>query len=166
MTKLQPRKFKINKKFNTLPKEKADGFYRSGIFEFNVTKLLIFIKANPEIFHPEKVPVKFARTFPPSSLDESTIQTANLAEPIILAEIYPERFNIIDGNHRLEKAYRDGAKSILAYKEHAEQHIAFLTSVSAYVEYIEYWNSKKAQLLLYYLFIFFNFIVFNSISIL
>jgi hypothetical protein len=142
MTLSQPRKFKINKKFKPLPKEENDEFYPNGIFEFNITKLLIFIKANPDTFQPEKVPVKAARTFPSSSLNESTIQSANIAEPIILAEIAPDRFNVIDGNHRLEKAYRDEVSMILAYKVRAEQHVAFLTSVTAYEKYIEYWNSK------------------------
>ena len=75
-------------------------------------------------------------------MNEATIRIANLMQPIILAEIAPDKFNVIDGNHRLERAYRDGANKILAYKVRAEQHIAFLTSVEAYKAYIEYWNSK------------------------
>lgn len=142
---LQLRKLKNNKTFKPLPKDEGDEFYPNGIFEFNVTRLLIFIKANPHIFQPEEVSVKAARTFPSRNLNESTIQVANIAEPIILAEIAPDRFNVIDGNHRLERAYRDGINKIFAYKVRAEQHIAFLTSVMAYEAYIEYWNSKILQ---------------------
>ena len=145
MTLLQPRKFKIDKKFQPLHMDEGDEFYKNGIFEFNITKLLIFIKANPSTFQPEEVSVKAIRLFPSSNLNESTIYAADIAEPIILAEIAPERFNVIDGNHRLEKAYGDEVSEILAYKVRAEKHIAFLTSVTAYKEYIKYWNSKIRQ---------------------
>lgn len=141
-TLLKTRKTKAKKNFKPLPKDEGDEFYPNGIFEFNITKLLMFIKNNQNIFQAEEVLVKNVRTFPSSNLNESAIQAANIAEPILLAEIAPERYNVIDGNHRLERAYRDGADMIFAYKVRAEQHVAFLTSVSAYEEYIEYWNGK------------------------
>ena len=50
---LQPRKLKINKKFQQLSLDEGDEFYPNGIFEFNITKLLMFIKANPQLFQPE-----------------------------------------------------------------------------------------------------------------
>ena len=43
-----------------------------------------------------------------SKLDEVTIDKADITVPLILAEISPGRYNVIDGNHRLEKAYRVG----------------------------------------------------------
>src|SRR3990167_2046707 len=129
MTLSQPKKMKIDKNFQPLPKDDEDEFYPNGIFVFNITKLLLFIEANPLTFLPEEVSVKAARTFPSNNMDESTIQSANIMKPIILAEIAPDRFNVIDGNHRLEKAYRDGVSEILAYKVRAKQHVAFLTSV-------------------------------------
>lgn len=142
---LKLRKMKVNKKFQPLPEDEGDEFYPNGIFLFNITKLVKFIKANPHLFQPEEVIIKAIRTCPSSNLDESTIQSANLADPIILAEIAPDQFNVIDGNHRLEKAYRDGVSKILAYRVMAEQHVAFLTSVEAYEEYIQYWNEKIKQ---------------------
>lgn len=142
MTLLQPRKLKIDKNFQPLSRDEGDEFYPNGIFIFNITKLLRFIKTNPHKFPPEEVSVKTVRTSSSRTLDESTIQVANIADPIILAEIAPNRFNVIDGNHRLERAYREGASIILAYKVQAEQHVAFLTSITAYEDYVEYWNSK------------------------
>jgi len=141
MTQLKLRKLKIDKKFQPVLKNDGDEFYPNGIFEFNITKLLAFIKDNLHIFQPAEVPVKTVR-FHSEHLNEATIQSANTKEPIILAEIAPDRFNVIDGHHRLEKAYRDGINNILAYKICAEQHIKFLTSIEAYKEYIGYWNSK------------------------
>lgn len=142
MMVLQSRKFKVNKKFQPFSKDDGDEFYSNGIFEFNITKLLSFIQANPNIFQPEGVLVTAVRTFPSHNLNESTIRVANIIEPIILAEIAPDRFNVIDGNHRLERAYRDGVSKILAYRVRAEQHIIILTSENAYKEYVKYWNTK------------------------
>lgn len=141
-TPLKKRKLKINKNFQPLPKDIDDEFYPNGIFEFNITKLLAFIKDSPRIFQPEAVSVKTVRTCVSSNLNESTIQTADITTPIVLAEIAPDRFNVIDGNHRLERAYRDEIDMIPAYKVLAEQHVAFLTSVAAYEEYVGYWNEK------------------------
>lgn len=146
MTPLKQRKLKGDKKFQPATMDAGDEFYPNGIFEFNITKLLIFIKANLHLFQPEEVFIKGVR-FPSEHLNESTIQFANTMEPIVLAEIAPNRFNVIDGHHRLEKAYREGASNILAYKIKAEQHIKFLTSVEAYNAYIIYWNSKISQIL-------------------
>ena len=137
----KPTKLKINKKFQPSTIDNDDEFFRNGIFEFNITKLTQFIKANPNIFQPEEISINTVR-FPSEHLDESTIQSANTNEPIILAEIAPDRFNVIDGHHRIEKAYRECSVTILAYKVKAEQHIKFLTSVEAYMEYVNYWNTK------------------------
>ena len=135
-------KLKLDKNFQPIPSDEGDEMYPNGIFVFNITKLMAFIKANPNKFPLEEFEVKKLRTFPSCSLNESTIQTANLSTPIILAEISPGRFNVIDGNHRLEKAHRDGLNKILAYKVSAEQHVVFLTSEKAYKLYVKYWNSK------------------------
>ena len=136
----KPKKFKVDKNFQPLPRDAEDEFYPNGIFEFNITKMLAFIKTNPEQFPVEAVEVKSLTGA--STLDESTIQTANPLAPIILAEISPGRFNVIDGNHRLEKANRDGLEKIPAYRVTADKHLAFLTSDRAYKAYIEYWNLK------------------------
>lgn len=136
----KPKKFKVDKNFQPLPRDAEDEFYPNGIFEFNITKMLTFIKANPEQFPVEAIDVKSLNGA--SKLDESTIQTANSSDPIILAEISPGKFNVIDGNHRLEKANRDGLEKIPAYRVNAHQHFAFLTSDRTYKAYIDYWNSK------------------------
>ena len=136
------KKFKFNKKFQPRPVDEGDELYRNGIFEFNITKLRAFVMANPDVFPPEKVDVEALRTCPRIHLNESTVQTADPSAPIVLAEISPGRFNVIDGNHRLEKAHRDGVEKISTYRVTADQHVAFLTSERAYKAYIEYWNSK------------------------
>ena len=117
MTLLQVKKLKINKNFQPLPDDDRDEFFRNGIFEFNITKLQTFINDHPNIFSPEEILVKTARTFSSRNLNESVIRVADIVKPIILAEIAPDRFNVIDGNHRLERAYRDGINVVYAYIE-------------------------------------------------
>jgi len=70
------------------------------------------------------------------------MEHVEISRPIILAEIAPGRYNLIDGNHRLEKAHRMGIKTIQAYRLNATQHIKFLIGKKTYTTYIEYWNSK------------------------
>ena len=70
------------------------------------------------------------------------MDSVEISEPVILAEISPGRYNLIDGNHRMEKARRIGMESIMAYRLNAEQHMRFLTSRKSYESYIEYWNGK------------------------
>lgn len=77
-----------------------------------------------------------------SNLDENQIDKADITIPPILAEISPGRYNVIDGNHRIEKAYRIEETYIAAYKLKPERHMPFLTSLKAYHTYVDYWNSK------------------------
>ena len=128
--------------FEPLPVETGDEIFRNGIFEFNITKLLAFIKDSPAQFSIFQVKLVELADQGVDDLDEVTIQQANMSEPILLAEISPDRFNVIDGNHRLERARRDGRKDIFAYRVRAHQHLLFLTSRKAYEAYVDYWNSK------------------------
>ena len=100
-------------------------------------ELIVFIKANKSSFPVEEVELRSLQIFRSSNFDETTIEAANLSVPILLAEISPGMFNVIDGNHRLEKACRAGINRIPAYRIYANQHLAFLTTVKAYKAYIE-----------------------------
>jgi len=77
-----------------------------------------------------------------SRINESHMDSVVMKDPVILAEIAPGRYNLIDGNHRMEKARRLGIKKMPAYKLKAEQHIRFLTDKKAYEAFVEYWNRK------------------------
>ncbi len=141
-----PRRLKLDKAFTPLPVEEGDELFPNGIFEFNVTKMLAFIQANPDKFPVEEAEVERLRSISPETLDEKTIRESDLSKPVILAEISPGRFNVIDGNHRVERAGRQGLRKIAARRIVAEQHHTFLTSAKAYEAYIKYWNSKLAEL--------------------
>ena len=135
-------KLKLDKNFKPFSVDKGDEIFANGIFEFNVTKLSALIRANPKKFPIERIDVKTLANGIPEHLDESAIQAADVSKPIILVEISPGHFSVIDGNHRLEKARREGLKRIAVYRVTATQHSYFLISVRAYEAYIQYWNSK------------------------
>jgi hypothetical protein len=139
---MKARKMKLNKKFEPLEWNEGDEFFPNGIFEFNITKLVAHIGANPAEFPLERVAVSTLVRGVPDHLNEETVQNANLTNPIVIAEISPGRFNVIDGNHRLEKARRDGVDTIPVYRVAAEQHVPFMKTVNGYQAYIEYWNIK------------------------
>ena len=120
----------------------GDEFFPNGIFEFNITKMIAFIEDQKSKIIFENVEVKLYPNYSSDHLDESTIKTANLSVPIILAEIAPSRYNVIDGHHRIEKAIRIGIEKLPAYKLSVIQHIGFLTSQQAYFSFVDYWNSK------------------------
>ena len=140
MTK--PRKLKVQKNFRPVSKEEGEEFYPNGIFEFNITKLIAFISKHRDQFPVEQVEVSALGWHSSDHLKSETVESANTQNPIILAEISPGRFNVIDGNHRAEKARRLGLQQIPAYRVKAEDHIAFLTSQRAYEAYVKYWNEK------------------------
>jgi ParB/Sulfiredoxin domain len=135
------KKLKADGNFIPCPVHDGDELFPNGIFEFNITKMLEYIQQNPDDITLEKVAVS---DLPErlSSITESHTDSVEISRPVILAEISPGRYNLIDGNHRLEKARRTGTKSLQAYKLNSRQHIRFLTSQKAYAAYVEYWNSK------------------------
>lgn len=104
--------------------------------------MIDFIHQNKSQILTETVDVKSYRTGFSSSLSEETIAAAQLSTPIILAEISPARYNVIDGNHRLERAFREELTEVSAYKLTMNQHFRFLTSAEAYIAYVRYWNEK------------------------
>lgn len=138
-------KLKFNKKFQAINVDAEDELFPNGIFEFNITKLIAHINANPDNFPIEEVALDTLWESS-TSLDEAAIEAANLSIPIILAEIRPGMFNVVDGNHRVAKARRNHTKSLLAYRVSPDQHHRFLTSVNTYKKYVEYWNSKVAEM--------------------
>ena len=136
-----PIKLKADCNFTSCPINKGDELLPNGIFVFNITKMIEYLKENPnEVDLVEAEVGDFSKSF--SSIDESHVDSVDVSQPVILAEIAPGHYNLIDGNHRMEKARRMGIRSILAYKLDVKQHLKFLTEKKAYLSYIEYWNGK------------------------
>ena len=127
--------------FVPCPVEDGDELFPNGIFLFNVTRILEHVARHPA--EVALVPVR-VRSFPrwDRPLVDADVAAADLGRPVLLAEISPGRFNLIDGHHRVEKARRDGVETLWAYRLTAAQHVRFLTSTSAYLAFVGYWNDK------------------------
>jgi hypothetical protein len=135
------KKLKAYAHFTPCPVETGDELYANGIFEFNITKMIEYIEKNRDRVTLQEIAVNnFFEVS--SSIDKRHMETVDISQPIIVAEISPGRYNVIDGNHRMEKARGIGIENMPAYKLNPEHHTKFLTSERAYVAYIEYWNSK------------------------
>ena len=139
------KKMKVDKCFVPCPVDDEDELYPNGIFVFNITKMAEFVQHNSESITCEEVLVKdFSSGF--STFNEDHLATVDVSRPVIVAEISPGRFNVIDGNHRMEKARRQGIEKIMAYKLNPGQHMQFQTTEKGYLAYIEYWNDKLKQM--------------------
>lgn len=135
-------KLKADKNFTPCSVAEGDELYPNGIFVFNITKMLEFIKANSDEMTVTEVAVAdFPEAF--SSVDESHVDSVDISQPVLLAEISPGRYNLIDGNHRMAKARKMGISHIPALKLNVKQHMLFLTERRAYLSFVEYWNEKR-----------------------
>lgn len=139
-----PRKLKLDKTFQPCPAELGDELYPNGIFEFNITRLLAFVAAHVDRFPIERVEVDDIPNYGSDNLDEDAVGTADLLRPILLAEISPGLFSLIDGHHRVAKARWKGVGTLLAHRVACPHHVRFLTSTRGYELYVEYWNGKLA----------------------
>lgn len=64
--------------------------------------MMAFIEVNKDEVVLEWGSVETYRKVFSDSLDESTICSADLSTPVILAEISPRNYALIDGHHRME----------------------------------------------------------------
>ena len=102
-------RLKLNRQFQPCTAEPGDEFYLNGIFEFNITRLLAFIEAQPQQWAPRSVELaEIPQHGDDSHLDPDAIAAADLSRPILLAEVSPGLYNVIDGNHRLAKGAARG----------------------------------------------------------
>lgn len=138
------RKLKIKSHFTPCRIDGEDELYPNGIFVFNITKMAEYIRDN-NITCEDVLVEDFSRGS--SKFKEDYLATVDVTRPIIVAEISPGRYNVIDGNHRMEQARRMGIETLPAYKIRPDQHLQFLTTDQGYLAYIEYWNDKLKELL-------------------
>ena len=109
------KRLAVDKDFSPCPEADDDELFPNGIFVFNITKMLEWIRDNLDNVTLDEVAVDDF-SWGSSSLDETHLDTLELDRPVILAEIAPGRYNVIDGNHRMEKARRMSVASLPAYR--------------------------------------------------
>lgn len=135
-------KISIDTNFIPIDCKENDELFRNGIFEWNITKRQEFIDSGAaKDVKIDKIKVSdfYSSYF---HIDQEHLQSVNIDKSVILAEIEPRKYSLIDGHHRIVKAHNEGIEYVLAYKVPVDQHISFLTYVKSYEVYIEYWNEK------------------------
>ena len=140
-----PRTLKLIK--NYTPKVQIGDdieIYPNGMFQFFISKILEDIASGNFKPKRERINIENWRKthIVSQSLNEEHISTVNTKKPIIQVEIRIGMFEIIDGNHRFEKAFRDGEKSISSYKIYGEELIPYFYDQRGYECFVNYWNSK------------------------
>lgn len=137
------RKLKLNKKFepvSTFPEEICGAF-----LQFNITAIVNDIASKKLIVEKKRIYINkwFKEHFMDSSgIDKDHLPLANLSVPVIQAEIRIEKYEIIDGNHRMQKAFESGRTYIDSYQLKGEQLANYLISKEQYESYVRYWNDK------------------------
>ncbi len=105
----------VDASFTPCPIHDRDELFPNGIFEFNITRMLEYLENSPnDIDLAEVAASDFHAGF--SSIDELHVELVDISRPVVLAEISPEHYNLIDGHHRMEKARRLGTSMMRAYK--------------------------------------------------
>ncbi len=143
-----PRALKLIKNYvQKQPLSEEIEIYPNGIFQFFISKIMEDIEHGTFAPKKERINIdKWRKTHTTSSgLNEEHLQTVDTKKPIIQAEIRIGRFEIIDGNHRFEKAIRDGKKTINSYKIYGEELVPYFYDRKGYECFVKYWNSKLEE---------------------
>jgi hypothetical protein len=152
MTFDHPRKLASQREEAAALPDAGDEIYCNGVFCFNITAMLEWMKQNPQ--PTVEMQIDVWGSF--DGKEDCYVEAADLTRPIVIEEIAPDYrdfvpdipehywtsrgYVCVDGQHRLEKARRLGVKTLPAVVIRMEQHIPFL--YRGYDQYADYWNRK------------------------
>ncbi|WP_188206854.1 hypothetical protein [Alkalibacillus aidingensis] len=137
------RKLILNENYIPLPCHQDDEVFANGIFNFNISRMIEQIHSGTLSVKSERIDVKdWFNAHPHPSINEEHLPNVDLTNPVIQVEIRPGHYSIIDGNHRMEKAYREGVQFVDSYKLNGEQLVPFFIDHMGYRAFVDYWNSK------------------------
>lgn len=139
------RKMKLNKKFEVISKTAEEEYHNGFFLRFNISAIIEDIASKKLIVESKRIHIinwfkEHAIEF--GVINEEHLPSVDISVPIIQAEIRINKYEIIDGNHRMQKAYNDGRTYISSYKLTGEQLANYLMSKEQYESYIRYWNEK------------------------
>jgi len=140
---IKNRKLKLNKKFEPLstPAEEVYG----GFLQFNISAIIEDITSKKLTVEKKRIYIKSwlkDHCLESSNINKEYLPSVILDTPVIQAEIRIEKYEIIDGNHRMQKAFDDGRTYINSYQIKGEQLANYLMSKEKYTSYVSYWNEK------------------------
>jgi len=137
------RKLKPNPDYEPCTVREGEELFPNGIFVFNISRIIEDILNKHLAVEEEDINVEdWLCNHCSGSVDENHLPSADTSLPIIIAEIRPGMFNVIDGHHRMEKAHREKKELIHAYKLRGEQLLPYFTENKRYLSFINYWNEK------------------------
>ena len=140
---VKKRILKLNKKFepSPIPAEEVYG----GYLQFNISAIISDIATKKLLVQKKRIYLKkWFQEHPAdfSIIDKEHLKSVNLNTPVIQAEIRIQKYEIIDGNHRMKKALDDGRTYINSYQVSGEQLANYLLNKEQYESYVQYWNEK------------------------
>ena len=134
---------KPNPDYEPCTVREGEELFPNGIFVFNISRIIEDILNKQLVVEEEDINVEDClRKQCSGRVDESHMPTVDTSLPIIVAEIRPGMFNVIDGHHRMEKAHREKEVSIHTYKLRGEQLLPYFSEKKGYLSFINYWNEK------------------------
>ncbi len=140
------REMKVDPDFVPCELQVEEECYRNGFFNFNISRMIEDIESGKLAVIRERIDVeKWRKNHCEGVINEKHMPNVVLSKPVIQAEIRHDMFEIIDGHHRIEKAYREGIPFVDSYKLMGEQLPQYLTRKESYISYINYWNSKLQE---------------------
>lgn len=140
---MKKRLLKLNKKFepSSIPAEEIYG----GFLQFNISAILADIESKKLTLLKKRIYIQ--NWFEEHSVEHAVInqehlKTVDFTTPVLQAEIRIEKYEIIDGNHRMQKAFDEGRTYINSYQLKGEQLANYLINKEQYESYVRYWNEK------------------------
>jgi hypothetical protein len=134
----------LDRNYTPVELHENDEIFRNGIFQWNITKIIQYIDQYKSNISTSRIDVTehYSSKYAFANISQDHVNLVDINIPVIQAEINPNQYMIIDGHHRLVKAYYDGVKYMESYILKVNQHIPFFITVKSYKAFVKYWNSK------------------------
>lgn len=141
-----PRLMTVDPDYVPCSTQENDEIFTNGIFRFNISRMLADIEAGLLNAVPIQIDVKkWYKEHYRDRINEEHLPSVDPSQPILIAEIKQDNYNIFDGHHRMEKASRSGQDWIDAYQLSGEQIVPYFITKNGYESFVSYWNGKLEE---------------------
>ena len=140
---IKHRHLHIDENFAPCTPYPGDEIYSRSAVKLNISAILRVLEAGAIAHRTERIhlSVWFSSRFGSGgTINEMHLNNIEIKQPVIQAELKPDYFEIIDGNHRMAKARRDGLEYIDSIKLSAESLLPFFVDRNSCLGFIEHWN--------------------------